>query len=67
MVVKLTDRQLQMLRLMAEGHTIKSVALQAHIAPSTVKNHLQMTYEKLGAANITNAVYILCQRGELTE
>jgi DNA-binding NarL/FixJ family response regulator len=51
----LTDRELEILRLVAEGHTNNRIARQLWVTEQTVKFHLSNTYRKLGVANRTEA------------
>jgi DNA-binding NarL/FixJ family response regulator len=44
---RLTDRELEVLRLVAQGHTNREVADQLYIAENTVKNHVRNILEKL--------------------
>jgi DNA-binding NarL/FixJ family response regulator len=52
---RLTTRELQVLRLVAEGFANAQVAKQLWISEPTVKYHLSRTYEKLGVSNRTGA------------
>jgi DNA-binding NarL/FixJ family response regulator len=52
---RLTRRELQVLRLVAEGLPNAQVAKRLWISEPTVKYHLSRTYEKLGVANRTGA------------
>ncbi|MBB5203086.1 DNA-binding NarL/FixJ family response regulator [Inhella inkyongensis] len=52
---ELTERQREVLRRVAAGATNKEIALSMGIAPHTVKNHLAQAFERLGAANRTQA------------
>ncbi|UVO53565.1 response regulator transcription factor [Sphingomonas sp. SUN039] len=52
---RLTDRQMQVLRLMAQGQSNKEIARALDLAPSTVKTHLSQLLVHLGAANRTDA------------
>lgn len=52
---KLTSRELQVLRLVAEGLPNAQVAKRLWISEPTVKYHLARTYEKLGVSNRTSA------------
>lgn len=54
--LKLTEKEQQILRLVAEGHTNKIIARIMHISTETVKWHLKHLYEKLAANNRTQAV-----------
>jgi DNA-binding NarL/FixJ family response regulator len=51
----LTDRELEILRLVAEGSTNNQIARQLWVTEQTVKFHLSNTYRKLGVANRTQA------------
>ena len=44
---RLTDRELEVLRLVARGHNNKEVAKQLFISENTVKNHVRNILEKL--------------------
>jgi two-component system, NarL family, nitrate/nitrite response regulator NarL len=52
---RLTDRQMQVLRLMAQGQSNKEIARALDLAPSTVKTHLSQLLVHLGATNRTDA------------
>jgi DNA-binding NarL/FixJ family response regulator len=51
----LTQRELEILGLVAEGHTNGHIARQLWVTEQTVKFHLSNTYRKLGVANRTEA------------
>jgi len=44
---KLTDRELEVLRLVAQGHSNREIASELFIAENTVKNHVRNILEKL--------------------
>jgi two-component system, NarL family, response regulator len=52
----LTDREAEVLGLVAEGRTNVEIATTLSIAPGTVKKHLDHIYEKLDARSRTEAV-----------
>ena len=56
----LTDRQRDVLRLMATGLSNKAIAKELSIAPETVKKHAAQIFDQLGAANRADA----CMRGK---
>ncbi|MNE51934.1 transcriptional regulator NarL [compost metagenome] len=56
--VKLTARQLGVLRLISQGDTVKSIAQQLGIKECTVKHHKKVIFSKLGAQSSTEAVSI---------
>jgi DNA-binding NarL/FixJ family response regulator len=59
----LTGRELEVLRLLAQGKANKEIAAQLVISERTVKFHVSAILGKLGAGNRTEAVRIGVQRG----
>jgi DNA-binding NarL/FixJ family response regulator len=55
---RLTAREREVLRLVAEGFAAKQVARQLGISPKTVERHKTRIYSKLGAANQAAAVHL---------
>ena len=51
--VGVTARELEVLRLLAEGHTNKDVAAALYLSPRTVEKHVERLLLKTGAANRT--------------
>lgn len=51
----LTDRELEILQLVARGYTNGRIARDLWVTEQTVKFHLSNTYRKLGVANRTEA------------
>jgi DNA-binding NarL/FixJ family response regulator len=51
----LTDRELEILALVSEGHTNGRIARELWVTEQTVKFHLSNTYRKLDVANRTEA------------
>lgn len=56
--LQLTDKQLQVLRLMVRGLTDKDIARQLDISRSGVQKHTMAIFAKLGAANRAEATSI---------
>jgi PAS domain S-box-containing protein len=52
----LTRREIEVLRLIAQGGKTKRVAEQLHVSPATVRNHVQNILGKLGAHSRLEAV-----------
>jgi DNA-binding CsgD family transcriptional regulator len=52
----LTDRELQVLELVAAGRTNVAIAHALQVSPRTVAKHLERTYRKLGVGNRAAAV-----------
>ena len=61
---ELTPRQMDVLSLLAHGHTSKSIAEQLHISADSVNEHITVLVQKLHASNRTEAVAI-AQRKQL--
>ena len=59
----LTPRELQVLTLVAEGHSNKAIAARLGIRESTVKDHVNSLLDKLGAQSRTEAVTLALRRG----
>jgi LuxR family maltose regulon positive regulatory protein len=55
-VEPLSDRELEVLALIAEGLPNRDIAERLHISPSTVKSHTASIYGKLGVHSRTEAV-----------
>jgi DNA-binding NarL/FixJ family response regulator len=55
-VPDLTTRQLQLLRLVADGHSNTQIAHRLFVAEGTVRKHLENIYERLGVTSRTAAV-----------
>ena len=56
MLEDLTVSEKQVLRMIADGHRRKEVAMQLHLSERTVSNHLQHIFEKLQVASSVEAV-----------
>jgi len=61
----LTDRELEVLRLIRDGYRNKQIADQLAIAETTVNFHIKNLVGKLGANDRTHAVTIAVRRGLL--
>lgn len=61
----LTPRQLQILRLITEGHTTGRIAKDLLISHATVKSTMGDLFERLGAHRAAQAVHVAYQRGIL--
>lgn len=64
-VEDLTDRELEVLRLVAEGYSNSQIAELVHLAEGTVKNYISSILVKLGARDRTNAVLRAIREGLL--
>ena len=61
----LTARELDVLRLIRDGHRNKQIADRLNIAETTVNFHIKNLVDKLGANDRTHAVTIAVRRGLL--
>jgi DNA-binding NarL/FixJ family response regulator len=61
----LSEREQEVLRLVAQGRTNKAIGRQLFIAASTVDYHLSSVFHKLGAETRAQAVAVAAQRGLL--
>jgi DNA-binding CsgD family transcriptional regulator len=52
----ISERELAVLKALADGRSNKEIAAAFHISPHTVKTHVARLYEKLGARRRTDAV-----------
>ncbi|HYL22317.1 MAG TPA: response regulator transcription factor [Gemmatimonadales bacterium] len=59
----LTPREVEILTLLGDGLGNKAIAVRLDISEHTVKTHLAVIYEKLGAANRAEAVATGLRRG----
>jgi len=59
----LTDREMEILRLLAQGKRPADVAAKLFVSVKTVKNHLTSVYAKLGVQTGAQAVAEAYRRG----
>lgn len=62
-----TDRELEVLRMIRDGNRNKEIAAALHISETTVNFHVRNLVEKLSANDRTHAVAIALKRGLLTD
>jgi DNA-binding CsgD family transcriptional regulator len=60
---RLTDRQLQILSLVARGGTNRRIGEELGISERTVRNHLRTILRKLSSPNRTHAVALASGNG----
>ncbi len=63
LIEPLSERELDVLRLMTRGLANKQIAAELFITEHTVKFHIRAILAKLGAANRTEAVTLSLQKG----
>jgi DNA-binding NarL/FixJ family response regulator len=59
----LSEREREVLQLLAQGKNTKDIADALYISPATVRNHIQHILEKLGAHNRLQALAIAFHPG----
>jgi two-component system nitrate/nitrite response regulator NarL len=59
----LTERESQVLRLIAAGKSVPAIASELYLGATTVKTHTQHLYEKLGVSDRAAAVAEAMRRG----
>jgi DNA-binding NarL/FixJ family response regulator len=59
----LTEREREVLRLLARGHTYDRIAGQLHVSPRTVETHVRNTLHKLQVTNRHEATRWAIERG----
>ena len=59
----LTPREIEVLRLIAAGHTAKEAARELEIAPKTADNDIQSLYSKIGVSTRAAAALFALERG----
>ena len=62
---KLSEREIEVLRLVAKGNSNKEIAAQLFVTEDTIKVHVRSMLGKLRASDRTQAVVIALQRGLL--
>ena len=63
----LTQREVEVLRLLARGYSNKQIAEQLVISPKTVANHIEHIYAKIDASTRARASLFAMQHGLLPE
>jgi len=63
LIESLTEREMSILELMAQGHTNRQIAETIHLAPGTVKNNVSNIINKLHTNDRTQAVLAALRRG----
>lgn len=59
----LTERELEILRLLVRGHSTKEIVDMMKLSMGTIRLHISIILEKLDAFDRTNAVAIAIERG----
>jgi DNA-binding NarL/FixJ family response regulator len=60
-VADLTEREIEVLRLVARGYSNPQIAAQLTISPKTVSRHLESIYSKIDVTTRAAATYFAMQ------
>lgn len=60
---ELSDRELEVLQLLAEGRANKEIAAKLGVSEGTVKAHFGHVFEKMGVSDRTQALLVALRRG----
>lgn len=61
--VSLSDRELEILRMLVKGYSTKEIVDLLHLSMGTIRLHISLILSKLGAYDRTNAVAVAIERG----
>jgi DNA-binding NarL/FixJ family response regulator len=61
----LSEREVEVLRLVGRGHSMKQIAGHLSIAEKTVDNHIQHIYNKLGVSTRAAATFFAMENNLL--
>lgn len=64
---RLSARETEVIRLLAEGLGVAAISRTLFVSESTAKTHISRIYEKLGAANRAQAIMIAIRSGFLDD
>jgi len=62
---RLSNRELQVLRLLGRGQSNKVIARELFLSENTIETHLRRIYEKLGTHNRTEAAALAREAGAI--
>lgn len=63
--LKLSPRELDILRLTGAGYTSRQIARSFHCSRRTVEKHIENAFDKIGACSMANALVLAHQLGLL--
>ncbi len=59
----LTQSEIEIVKLIADGHTTKEIALKKHISPHTVMTHRKNIFRKLEINNVSELIMFAVRKG----
>jgi DNA-binding NarL/FixJ family response regulator len=63
LVAGLSERQVEVLRLLARGNSMKQIAARLFISEKTVDNHIQHIYARIGVSTRAGATLFAMEQG----
>ena len=63
LINRLTPRQVEVLKMIAEGRTTKQIALELNISVKTVETHRSQLMERLGVHDVAGLVRVAIKAG----
>jgi DNA-binding NarL/FixJ family response regulator len=63
----LSPREIEVLKLLADGHGVAAISKDLFVSESTAKTHISKIYDKLGAANRAQAIMNAVRSGLLSD
>jgi DNA-binding NarL/FixJ family response regulator len=66
-VAGLSEREVEVLRLLARGNTTKQIAARLTISTKTADNHIQHIYNKVGVSTRAGATLFAMEQHLLTD
>ena len=63
----LSEREVEVLRLVAQGHTNRQIARQLVVSPRTAEHHVQHVYAKIGLSTRAGAALFAMEHGLLRQ
>jgi len=64
---RLSNREMQVLRLIGKGHSNKVIARELFLSENTIETHLRRIYEKLGTHNRTETAALAREEGQYSD
>jgi DNA-binding NarL/FixJ family response regulator len=63
----MSERQVEVLRLLARGNSMKQIAARLFISEKTVDNHIQHIYARIGVSTRAGATLFAMEQGLVGE
>ena len=60
---ELSEREREVLKVLAEGFNVKESAAMLHVSPATIRKHREHLHEKLGTSNTARLTLIAVHMG----